>query len=172
MQNTRSIVEILQGSPDTIESFCNARFLNNLEFFKTANYPKLFEILQTPAKEYQLYIGKEGVNILDFQQNTFLYAICNGKSTMLEIHENCAYHPPINEKWNSVKLENEDMSYMYKVLAQGKKNVFDRVGYIYFDVNADGIDELLIGEIADGEWKGIIYDIYTIYYFNDNNERN
>ena len=105
MQNTRSIVEILQGSPDTIESFCNARFLNNLEFFKTANYPKLFEILQTPAKEYQLYIGKEGVNILDFQQNTFLYAVCNGKSTMLEIHENCAYHPPINEKWNCIVSE-------------------------------------------------------------------
>lgn len=67
----------------------------------------------------------------------------------------------INEKWDSVKLENENMSYMYNVLAQTNINVLDKVGYIYYDVNADGIDELLIGEIAENNWKGIIYDIYT-----------
>ena len=58
------------------------------------------------------------------------------------------------EKWDSVKLEQEDMSYMY--------NITDKIGYIYYDVNGDGIDELLIGEIADGAWKGTIYDIYTM----------
>ena len=58
------------------------------------------------------------------------------------------------EKWDSIKLEQEHMSYMY--------NLTDKIGYVYWDVNADGIDELLIGEIADGEWKGIIYDIYTM----------
>ena len=60
----------------------------------------------------------------------------------------------IKEKWDSVKLENENMSYMY--------NLTDKVGYIYYDVNADGIDELLIGEISNGSWKGVIYDIYTM----------
>ena len=60
----------------------------------------------------------------------------------------------IKEKWNPKKLEQEQMSYMYS------KNV--EIGYIYYDVNHDGIEELLIGEIADGEWKGIIYDIYTM----------
>ena len=60
----------------------------------------------------------------------------------------------INEKWDSIKLEQEDMSYMY--------NLTDKIGYTYYDVNADGIDELLIGEISDGNWKGIIYDIYTM----------
>jgi len=60
----------------------------------------------------------------------------------------------INEKWDSVKLEEEQMSYMY--------NLTDKVGYVYYDVNGDGIDELLIGEIADGDWKGVIYDIYTM----------
>ena len=68
----------------------------------------------------------------------------------------------INEKWDSIKLEQEEMSYMYNVLAQDGKNVLDKVGYIYYDLNADGIDELLIGEIAKGAWKGVIYDIYTM----------
>lgn len=74
----------------------------------------------------------------------------------------------IEEKWDSTKLENEDMSYMYNVLAQPQKktkkkqNVLDKVGYAYYDANGDGIDELLIGEISEGMWKGIIYDIYTM----------
>ena len=68
----------------------------------------------------------------------------------------------INEKWNSTKLEKENMSYMYNVLAQNNKNVLNRIGYAYYDVNGDGIDELFIGEIAQGNWKGVIYDIYTM----------
>ncbi len=76
----------------------------------------------------------------------------------------------IEEKWDSTKLEEEDMSYMYNVLSlhqskkKGKKQpaVLDKVGYTYYDANGDGIDELLIGEIADGKWKGIIYDLYTM----------
>ena len=68
----------------------------------------------------------------------------------------------INEKWDSAKLEKENMSYMYNVLAQSGGNVLDKVGYKYYDINGDGIEELLIGEIAQGEWKGIIYDVYTM----------
>ncbi len=71
----------------------------------------------------------------------------------------------INEKWDSEKLEKENMSYMYNVIAQIEKNpkkVLDKIGYIYYDANADGIEELLIGEIANGEWKGVIYDMYTM----------
>lgn len=60
----------------------------------------------------------------------------------------------IKEKWDSITLEQEDMSYMY--------NLTDKIGYAYYDLNADGIDELLIGEIAKGAWNGVIYDIYTM----------
>ena len=60
----------------------------------------------------------------------------------------------LKEKWDSAKLEKEQMSYMY--------NLTDKIGYIYYDINCDGIDELLIGEIAEGSWKGVIYDIYTM----------
>ena len=62
----------------------------------------------------------------------------------------------IDEKWDSVKLEEENMSYMYNIVDKNK------IGYAYYDVNVDGIDELLIGEIAQGTWKGVIYDIYTM----------
>ena len=68
----------------------------------------------------------------------------------------------IEEKWDSVRLENENMSYMYNVLAQDGTNVLDKVGYAYYDANGDGIDELVIGEIADGSWKGVVYDLYTM----------
>ena len=63
----------------------------------------------------------------------------------------------IKENWDSTKLEQHNMSYMYNVISQK-----DKIGYTYYDVNADGIEELLIGEIADGTWKGVIYDIYTM----------
>ena len=62
----------------------------------------------------------------------------------------------IKEKWDSAKLERKNMSYMYNIVPK------DKIGYVYYDVNVDGIDELLIGEIADGAWKGVIYDIYTM----------
>ena len=68
----------------------------------------------------------------------------------------------IKENWDSIKLEDENMSYMYNVLAHYNKNVLDKTGYKYLDVNGDGIEELLIGEIAQGEWKGVIYDMYTM----------
>jgi hypothetical protein len=69
----------------------------------------------------------------------------------------------IKEKWDSVKLEDENMSYMYNVLQKNdSEKPLNRIGYIFYDVNADGIDELLVGEIIDGDWKGVIYDIYTI----------
>lgn len=68
----------------------------------------------------------------------------------------------LNEKWDAVKLEEEGMSSMYVAIAQGDGNILDNVGYAYKDINLDGIDELLIGEVTDGEWKDVIYDIYTM----------
>ncbi len=68
----------------------------------------------------------------------------------------------IKEKWDSEKLEKEDMSYMYNAIASSSKNALDVFGYAYYDANADGIDELFIGEISEDNWKGIVYDIYTM----------
>ena len=71
----------------------------------------------------------------------------------------------IISKRDSDWLEKHEMSYMYNVVSQGVKkgeNVLDKIGYVYYDVNYDGIEELLIGEISEGEWKGVVYDIYTM----------
>lgn len=68
----------------------------------------------------------------------------------------------IKEKWDSSKLEQENMSYMYNVLSKEKGNIYDKIGYAFYDSNGDGIDELFIGEIAQGQLKGVAYDIYTM----------
>lgn len=68
----------------------------------------------------------------------------------------------LNEKWDADRLEKENMSTMYAVMATGEEDVYREVGYIYKDINVDGIDELLIGEIDEGEWNGVIYDVYTM----------
>ena len=36
------------------------------------------------------------------------------------------------------------------------------LGYVYYDINSDGIDELIIGKIAKGKSKGIIHEFYTM----------
>lgn len=96
------IIELLKNSScEEIEVFCQNRFKENLIFFQQEN-SAIFEALQKPSKEYQLYIGKEGINIINLQNNAWLYPLEDGQSTMLTIHENLAFEPPINDKWNRV----------------------------------------------------------------------
>ena len=60
-------------------------------------------------------------------------------------------------------LEDSNLSYMYNYLYfQQKEALLDKIGYTFYDINGDGIDELLIGQIRDDYEKGVIYDIYTI----------
>lgn len=66
----------------------------------------------------------------------------------------------VAEKWEPDQLEKAGFSMMYYSIAAS--DGAGRIGYAYRDINLDGIDELLIGEIAEGDWKGIIYDVYTI----------
>ena len=66
----------------------------------------------------------------------------------------------IKEDWDADKLEKEKMSSMYAVAKAGG-DVMTTVGYAYKDINVDGIDELLIGEIDD-DGRGMIFDIYTM----------
>ena len=69
----------------------------------------------------------------------------------------------IDEHWDAVRLEEEELSPMYYAMyAMGDDDVASKIGYAYKDVNADGIDELLIGEIGSGAWQGVVYDIFTI----------
>ncbi len=69
----------------------------------------------------------------------------------------------VREGWDASKLEQEDMSTMYYLIGVFNDDpVLDRIGYAYYDVNGDGVEELLFGEITDGPWGKVIYDIYTM----------
>ena len=67
----------------------------------------------------------------------------------------------IKENWDATKLENEHMSTMYALMASGDGNVLDGVGYAYKDLNVDGIEELIIGEVNDNT-DSEMYDVYTM----------
>lgn len=70
----------------------------------------------------------------------------------------------ISEKWDASKLEKNGMSSMYYAITQyeGAPDAMKVTGYAFRDLNSDGIDELVVGEIAEGDMKGVIYDIYTM----------
>ena len=69
----------------------------------------------------------------------------------------------VEEEWDANKLEEEKMSPTYYAMGiMGDTDAMETIGYTYQDINSDGIDELLIGEIAEGAWQGVVYDIYTM----------
>ena len=68
----------------------------------------------------------------------------------------------INEGWDANRLEEEGFSPEYYALSVDGENVLERVGYAYFDENHDGVEELFVGVILDGEEKGTAYDIFTM----------
>ena len=110
---------------------------------------------QAPETYKKLYDLGENVNIQGIKGATYhKNQGMKGKDLYKDILEK--HLTAINEKWDGAKLEKENMSPMYNIIPKNK------IGYTYYDVNVDGIEELLIGEISDGAWKGIIYDIYTM----------
>ncbi len=69
----------------------------------------------------------------------------------------------ISEGWNAGKLEKAGMSPMYYAMSMYEDgDLLDRIGFAYHDINLDGVDELLIGEVAEDEQDSVIYDIYTM----------
>ena len=110
-----------------------------------------------------LYDGAEDIiKTLKPLEGEFVFgAGCNGEGMYSDVIEK--YVTAVKEKWDSNRLESEDMSPEYNAInvATGGDGL-DTVGYAYCDVNNDGIDELLIGEIAEGDLKGTVYDIYTM----------
>lgn len=165
-QNYRGIVEILKNSScEEIESFVSSRFHQNLAFFKS-DYPNLFEALQQPAKEYQLYIGKEGVNILNFAQNSFLFPIIEGKSSMLEVHENCAYNPPINEKWNRIygsraEMMSEDFPYSGILINGILEYATENGGVSAYHLPSDFLPSLNLFGLGGGIFLQILTENYA-----------
>ena len=116
------------------------------DYTKSTQPPEIFKKLYDLGENVNI----QGIKGASYHKNQGM----KGKELYQKILEK--HLTAINEKWDSSKLEKENMSPMYNIIPK------DKIGYIYYDVNVDGIEELLIGEITDGAWKGIIYDIYTM----------
>ncbi len=116
-----------------------------------------------PETYEKLYKGADDIikTLKPFDGEFVWGAGCEGADMYASVIEK--YITAINEKWDSNKLESEEMSPEYEAIrvATGG-DVLENVGYALYDTNNDGIDELLIGEIAEGELKGTAYDIYTM----------
>ncbi|MCR5234891.1 MAG: haloacid dehalogenase-like hydrolase [Lachnospiraceae bacterium] len=116
-----------------------------------------------PESYDELYNGADDiVKTISPKEGEFVWgAGCEGEDLYDDVLKK--YVKALEEKWDSKKLEDEDMSPEYNAInvATGGE-ALKNVGYAYYDVNLDGVDELLIGEIADGDLKGSVYDIYTM----------
>ncbi|MBQ7563264.1 MAG: hypothetical protein IJT16_04665 [Lachnospiraceae bacterium] len=116
-----------------------------------------------PASYAALYNGADAIiQTIQGVDGTFVYG-AGTKGEELYPDVLAKHVQAINEGWDAERLESENMSSMYYAMSMSDEgSVLDRTGYAYFDVNQDGIDELLIGEIGEDEWKGTIYDVYTM----------
>ncbi|MCR4807347.1 MAG: haloacid dehalogenase-like hydrolase [Lachnospiraceae bacterium] len=117
-----------------------------------------------PDSYKALYDGAEDIikTLVPKGEGEYVHgAGCKGEDMYSDVLKK--YVKAVKGKWDSNKLEEEDMSPEYNAInvATGG-DAINNVGYAYFDVNNDGIDELLIGEIAEGDLKGTVYDIYTM----------
>ncbi|WP_134042929.1 6-hydroxymethylpterin diphosphokinase MptE-like protein [Helicobacter pullorum] len=160
------IVEFLKNSScEEIEEFCARRFGENLQFFE-ANYPNLFSALQQPLKDYQLYIGKEGINIIETKTNSLMYPMHNGESTMLLVHENCAFNPPINEKWNRIygtemAMMNENFPYS-SIMVNGVLEFLSQNGGITsYHLPSDFLPNISLFGLGGGIFLQILNEKYS-----------
>lgn len=73
------------------------------------------------------------------------------------------YIDAVRENWDANKLEEEGMSPEIYYLSQSDgEKALDEIGFAYKDISNDGIDELLIGFIEDGNGPSMLSDIYTM----------
>lgn len=68
----------------------------------------------------------------------------------------------LEEGYDATKLEEMGLSSMYFAIKQSGDDPLKKTGYAYMDINFDGVDELMVGEIIEGEMKGVVYDIFTV----------
>ena len=118
---------------------------------------------EMPESYSMIYFGSESVlkTIKGKNGSTFKYgAGMSGKDLYKDVL--AKYKKAFTEKWDGNKLEEEDMCSVYCELDALGENLMTSVGYAYSDLDGDGIDELLIGEVSKGSEPSMIYDIYTI----------
>ncbi|MCR5595652.1 MAG: hypothetical protein K6G12_07380 [Lachnospiraceae bacterium] len=119
---------------------------------------------EEPADYRELYDQIDSIiaTIKSTDGGEFVYkAGCKGEDIYPEVL--AKLKSGIEEGWDPSRFEEEGFSSMYGVIADNSDgDALDRIGYKYMDLNSDGIDDMVIGEIAEGDWKGIVYDVFTL----------
>lgn len=70
------------------------------------------------------------------------------------------YKQAIKEHWDYHRIKQEGFGSVSNILVEDKNVSLNKIGYAYYDINSDGIDELFIGDIKkDGK---TFYDLYTM----------
>ncbi len=65
------------------------------------------------------------------------------------------YKRALSEEWEYDVLKENKLNYMCRY-HNHKGTGLDAIGYTFYDINSDGIEELIVGEI-----EGLIFDVYT-----------
>ncbi|SDB22283.1 hypothetical protein SAMN02910298_01072 [Pseudobutyrivibrio sp. YE44] len=111
-------------------------------------YDKFYNVIENIVK-----------NITGVDGGTFTYqAGCKGEDLYGDILDK--YKTAAKEDWDASKYEENDMS--PEIFSIVKNSGLDKVGYDYVDIDLNGIDELVVGDMSDSEISGAIYDIYTM----------
>ena len=77
------------------------------------------------------------------------------------------YRVAVEDMWSGQRLFNNDMSiltmypYVYYITEEPEKRL-DKIGFCLLDIDGDGSEELLIGNISDDYPEKCIYDVYSI----------
>lgn len=73
------------------------------------------------------------------------------------------YVTAVTEKWNAARLEEEGMSPVYELIGKiHGEAALEKICFAYTDLTSEGVEELLVGEVTDGDQKFKVYDIYTV----------
>ena len=121
---------------------------------ETPDMPESYQTLYDAADSIIENISGVGDNVFVYKSGT------NGEDLYPNILDR--YITAINEKWSVNQFEEADMSGELALIASGAADPFESIGFAYADINGDGIDELLIGDLTGSNPDGMVYDIYTM----------
>lgn len=88
-----TLLHIVQGGDlSLLNAYITKRYAINMDFFSTLN-PKLYDELQNKPSQYTLYCKDNELNIIDIQNNVFVYPVENAKHTMIAQNLSLADNP-------------------------------------------------------------------------------
>lgn len=113
------------------------------------NYKSLYDARYDIAKSL---VASDGTAIMYGQGS-------NGEGLYDDIIKNLIEYLSKN---NDGTNQSENISNIYDMIKSFDEDYLDKIVYAYYDVNTDGIDELLIGDTSNENKAFTIYDLYTM----------